>query len=220
MASINVVVADDHPIVRQGIVKALSQTADIKVVAEVAAPLDLEQALTRSRASLLLLDIRMPQFSAPKTLIWLKEKFPHLKIIIVSAYSNPEYVQSLIKGGVNGYWLKSEDPAKLIDAIHDVMQGKAWFSSTVMNIWASHKQSRMPVDNLTPREIEVLKSLALGNDTNQIAESLYISPRTAHTYIKHIISKLGANNRTDAMMKAIQRGIIEPVMVEPSDGVV
>ena len=215
MAPISVVVADDHPVVRQGIVNALSQTADIKVVAEVSSPRDLESALARTQATVLLLDIRMPQFSAPKVVPLLKQKFPYLKIVIVSAYNNPEYVLSLIKAGVNGYWLKSEDPTKLVDAIHEVMSGKSWFSSSVMRTWANHKQSRIPIDGLTPREIEVLEALALGYDTDQIAESLYISPRTAETHAKHIIAKLGANNRTDAVVKAIQRGIIEPVLVEP-----
>ena len=101
----------------------------------------------------------MPQFSVSKTLIVLKPKFPDLKIVIASAYSNPEYVHSLIKGGIDGYWLKSEDPAQLIEAIHDVVQGKAWFSSDIMAIWAGHRQSRIPVDDLTPREIEDRKSV-------------------------------------------------------------
>jgi DNA-binding NarL/FixJ family response regulator len=218
MSSICVVVADDHPIVRQGIVNALSQTVDIKVVGEVSVPSDLEPTLTRTGAAVLLLDIGMPQFSASKTLVVLKPKFPELKIVIASAYSNSEYVVSLIKCGVNGYWLKSDDPAQLIEAVHDVIQGKSWFSSTVMNVWAGHRQSRTPVDDLTPREIEVLKVLAQGIDTKMLADKLFISIRTAHTHIKHILAKLGANNRTDAVVKAIQRGIIEPVNVEsPND---
>jgi DNA-binding NarL/FixJ family response regulator len=218
MDPISVVVADDHPVVRQGIVNALSQTADIKVVAEISSPRDLELVLARTQATLLLLDIRMPQFSASKVVPLLKQKFPYLKILIVSAYNNPEYVLSLIKAGVHGYWLKSEDPSKLIDAIHEVMNDKSWFSASVMRTWANHKQSRIPMDDLTRRELEVLEALALGSDTDQIAESLYISPRTAHTHVKHIIAKLGASNRTDAVVKAIQRGIIEPVLVEqPND---
>lgn len=208
MKDIRIVIADDHEVLRKGIVSALADQPDMSVVAQTGNPKEVETALMTSQAAILLLDIRMPDFNAPQAVRIFKKKFPNLKILIISAHDDVEYVDSLLEAEVDGYWLKTDTLHNLVEAIREVMKGDAWLSRRVVTIAYRRRQTKQPVSELSERESEVLNLCADGLTNDEIAVRLMVSPRTADRHLANIYDKLGVNNRVEAVRKGIERGYI------------
>ena len=209
-ADIRLIILDDHEGIRLGHAAYFARYPSIKVVASLDNAAELEKKIAETRANLLLMDISMPGFNAVNCVIGLKRKFPQLRILAVSAFAKRAYVTGLIKAGIDGYCLKPEPLATLSKAVQLVVRGEKWFSHEVSMLATGYLQN---VETLTERELEVLKLIANGTNTEKIADELYISTRTIQSHLKNIFQKLSVNSRAEAVAKAIRMGIIPDVEV-------
>jgi two-component system NarL family response regulator len=214
---ISIVSVDDHEAIRQGFMSIVAEQPDMEIVASIGDPRLIEPTLENTKVDLVLLDIGLPGFNAPKAVGELKAKFPKLKILIASMHDEPTYVLSLVQAGVDGYYLKDESLKTLPKAIREVMAGNGWYSQSVGTIVARNLNNRKTPIELTEREIAVLKGCAAGLTTAQLAESLFVAQRTVQSHLTHIFEKLGAKTRTEAVFIAVQRGIIDAADIRQDD---
>lgn len=168
-----------------------------------------------SHVDLVLMDIQMPIMNGIETTRELKQKYPHIKVIMSTVFDEENYIMEAIMAGANGYLLKDERPDKLIDAINEVMDGGAPMSSSVarkaLNLirYGKKEEAESQVDfNLTKRETEILEQLAAGLNYNQIAENLFISPGTVRKHIENIYQKLHVHNKVEAVQIAIKNRLL------------
>jgi len=199
---IKVIVADDHPLTREGVKKALDEKPDIRVVGEAGTGPELEAALTRV-PDVLLLDIRMPEFDAVRQVPELRARYPEMKIVIMTAYESEFYAQALM-GQVDGYLLKVERMDAFATAVREVSRGRKYFTDRALDL--AYNSPEVP--RLSERELEVLKLAARGLKTAAIAQELFVSNRTVETHIQDACHKLGVRGRTAAVAKAIEIGLI------------
>lgn len=207
---IRVVVADDHPLIRSGIRMMLADHPEYTLVKEAACG---EQAIDycrKLRPDVLVLDLNMPGLSPVQVVSTLRTDCPELKVVILTADETDHQVRHLISLGVRGYVLKDEDLETLLNAIWTVQQGGLWFSREIserMRSWlVNHSEAEMEL--LSCRELEVLHQMAQGRTNEEIAEQLGISERTTRYHVEQIRQKLQAENRTEAVVKALKLGLI------------
>jgi len=211
LKSIRVFVADDHPVVRNGVVNMLSKEADICIVGETGDGSEIEALVAIKRPDMLILDINMPGLDPIKTTKQLISKYKNLKIIILSAYDDDAYVKGLLLAGAHGYVLKDEALETLLIAIRTVANNGSWLSQRIAGRVirrAITPSSSSEIDSLTPREQEVLRVLALGMSNEAIAEKLFITKRTVQNHVSSIYSKLEFSSRTEAVLYALKHDII------------
>jgi len=212
MSMIRVLLVDDHALLRQGTRALLGADPDIAVVGETASG---DEALTlarRLRPDVTLLDIRLQGMGGVDVARALRQDLPEINVIMLTGYHYEQYVRALFAIGVQGYLLKSASGKELIAAVHAVQRGEQVLSAEIAERLAS-KTRRAGVaatDELTDREREVLVLVAQGKGNREIAQALQIGPRTAETHVSNIMAKLGAGSRSDAIGKAVQRGLIAP----------
>jgi DNA-binding NarL/FixJ family response regulator len=204
---LTVAVIDDHPATRLGIIAALQNVPDIKVVGEAGSGSELAAFLERTVPDVLLLDISMPEFEVFEAVPRMQKQCPRMRIIIVTIHEDEKHVCRLAELGVDGYLIKEEPMSEYVKAIRVVSAGGTYFSQRVVPImWGLNSRQNTP--NLTAREREVLELLATGAKTDAIAEELYITSRTVTTHVSNIYRKLGVNTRTAALRKAIEFDLI------------
>ena len=204
---VTVAVIDDHPATRLGIIAALDKVADIEVVGEADSGPRLWELLGQVTPNVLLLDISMPDFDIFEGVARLQREYPRTRIVIVTIHDDEKHVQRLAEAGVNGYLIKEEPLTEYVKAIRTVARGGTYYSQRVIpTMLGLHAKEEMP--KLTPRELEVLELLATGISTDELADELFITTRTATTHLSNIYRKLGVNGRTAAMRRAIELGII------------
>jgi len=212
MSMIRVLLVDDHALLRQGTHALLGADPDIAVVGETASG-DEALALARSlRPDVTLLDIRLQGMGGVDVARALRQDLPEINVIMLTGYHYEQYVRALFAIGVQGYLLKSASGNELIAAVHAVQRGEQVLSAEIAAQLAS-KTRRAGVaatDELTDREREVLVLVAQGKSNRDIAQALQVRPRTAETHVSNIMAKLGAGSRSDAIGKAVQRGLIAP----------
>ena len=215
MHTIKVVVADDHTILRQGIKALLDNQAGIEVIGEAK---DGREALTlieRLQPDVILMDIAMPGLNGLEATRRIKKKFPKIKVLVLTMYTNEEYVFQILQAGANGYLVKETAFQDLISAITAVYRDEAFMSPSiskkVINRYTqrAQKTNDTTCDVLTTREREVLQLIAEGSSSKKIAEALFISPKTVETHRTHIMDKLNIHNRTDLVKYAIRKGIVD-----------
>jgi DNA-binding NarL/FixJ family response regulator len=202
--TIRILIADDHYIVRMGLIALVSTEPDMEVIAEAA---DGHQALemyAKYEPDLALLDLRMPSKSGIQATVEIREKFPAARILVLSAFDGDEDIHRALLAGARGYVLKNSTGDKLVPALRAVAAGQNWIPKEV----ASQLASRKLLEELTSREMEVLNELAKGLANKEIAANLKISDHTVKDHLKSILGKLRVNDRTEAVTTAIQRGII------------
>lgn len=203
---IRVLVADDHAIVREGLVAILNRQPDIRVVAE--AP-DGKTALAtwdRLRPDVTLLDLRMPDMDGVEVAAALHRRDPRAKVIILTTFDGDEDIARGIAAGASAYLLKDATPDELAHCVRTVRGGEVYIPPALAGRLAIHLQS----DPLTAREREVLEELGRGHSNRAIAESLGIAEGTVKLHMKSILSKLDASSRADAIVIAIKRGYLKP----------
>ncbi len=203
-AKIRVLSIDDHPLVREGVAALINDQTDMKIVGQAStgrAGVKLYQEL---QPDIALMDVRLPDMSGIDAMITIRSEFPDARVIIVTSSEGDVEMQRALEGGARGYMLKSMPPAELLDAIRRVHAGKKAIPPEIASQLAIHLSDEV----LTTREVEILQQVAEGNRNRDIAERLFISEGTVKVHIKHIMEKLGANDRTQAITIAVRRGII------------
>ena len=205
-------IADDHPVVRAGVISMLRKEPDIRVVGEINDGGQVERLAIETAPDVLVLDINMPGLDPVGTAHRLAEECPELRILILTAYDDEAYVISLLSAGVAGYLLKEEAPETLMAAIRAVANGGSWLSQRVARQLARKATAppdRTEVEPLTHRECEVLRFLAMGLSNADIAEKLVITKRTVQNHVSSIYGKLGLDSRAEAVLYAIRHGLVD-----------
>ena len=202
---IRILVADDHFIVRSGLVSLIHSEPDMKVVAEAADGAQAIELFRKHQPDLALLDLRMPAHSGNEAIESIRREFPAARILVLTAYSGDEDIHKALAAGALGYVLKSATGDGLLPAIRAVAAGERWIPSDV----ATRLAVRSAYEPLTSREIQVLKEAAHGKANKEIGAALAISEHTVKDHLKNILAKLNAADRTEAVTAAVQRGIIE-----------
>ena len=203
--SIRILTVDDHPVVRNGIAGLIADQSDIVVIGEAANGREAIQQFRALKPDVTLMDLQMPELGGIDAIIAIRDECAVARIIVLTTYTGDVQVTRALKAGAQGYLLKSLLHKELLEAIRKVHAGKRILSPDVASEIASHAVD----DALTPAEISVLRLIAGGNANKQIADQLSISEDTVKSRVKNILSKLDANDRTQAVTIALKRGIIE-----------
>lgn len=209
---IRVVIADDHPVVRAGIVSLLSKEPDIHVSAEIGDGSQVERLTAQSESDILVLDVNMPGLDPIAATRSLTEQLRRLRILVLTAYDDEAHVTGLLSAGATGYLLKEEALDTLVAAIRAVAKGESWLSQRVAGRLARKAISparAAETEPLTPREREVLRLLALSLSNDEIAHELFITKRTVQNHVSNIYDKLGLASRAEAVLYAIRHGIVD-----------
>jgi DNA-binding NarL/FixJ family response regulator len=202
---IRILVADDHYIVRIGLVALVNTEPDMEVVAEAGDGAQALELFAKHTPDLALLDLRMPVKSGVEAAIEIRRQFSGACILMLTAFDGDEDIHKALQAGAQGYVLKSSPGEKLLPALRAVAAGQRWIPNEVANRLAS----RSAFEQLTPREVQVLNHLAKGLANKEIADVLSISEHTTKDHLKSILAKLRVADRTEAVTAAIQRGIIQ-----------
>jgi len=203
-SQIRILVVDDHPVVRAGIETLVVGHKDMSVVAQAANGREAIQQFRAQHPDITLMDIEMPEMNGLDALIAIRNESPEARIIMLTTYAGDAQVMRAIKGGAQGYLLKSALHRELLDTIRAVHAGKKALSAEASYEVAEHAAD----DALTPAEVRVLRLIAAGNANKEIAEQLSVSEETVKGQVRNILSKLGAKDRTHAAMIGLKRGII------------
>jgi DNA-binding NarL/FixJ family response regulator len=204
-ARIRVLTVDDHPLLREGIAAIINSQTDMSLVAEAASSSEAVQRYREHRPDVTLMDLRLPDASGIDAMIAIRAEFADARIIMLTTFEGDVEIQRALEAGARGYMLKSMPPRDLVEVIRQVHAGKKRVPSEVASSLAEHLSD----ESLTAREIDVLRHVAGGNRNRDIAEQLYISEETVKVHVKHIMEKLGASDRTQAVAIAVRRGIIQ-----------
>jgi DNA-binding NarL/FixJ family response regulator len=203
--AIRILVVDDHPVVRQGIGVLVGTQSDMTIVAEASNGREAIQQFRAHRPEITIMDLQMPEMSGLDALAAIRGEFPEAKIIVLTTYAGDVQILRALKSGAQGYLLKNTFHKELVETIRAVHAGRKVLSPEASYQIAEHSTD----DALTPAEISVLKLIAAGNANKQIADQLSITEDTVKWRVKNILSKLGAQDRTQAAMIGLKRGIIQ-----------
>jgi DNA-binding NarL/FixJ family response regulator len=212
--TVKMLLADDHPIVRQGLRNLLVSEQDFKVVGEASDGLIAIELVNRLRPDVLIVDMMMPGLNGLDVIRRAKHRTPDLHIIVLSMQNADAYVVDALRFGASGYVLKDTGPAELIQAIRDVIAGKRYLSPAITkrlakgNIHVKDENIEDPFQRLTHREHEVFQLTVEGNTSAEIATRLFISIRTAELYRAKVMAKLGLHSQNDLIRYALKRGIL------------
>ena len=207
-AKIRILVADDHPMLREGLVAVLSTQPDFDVVGEAADGSEVVRLAGTLLPDVILLDLEMPGMDGVAALERLRESGSEARTVVFTAYDTDERILGSLRAGARGYLLKGASRTELFDAVRTVHSGGSLLQPLVTGRLLDHMNAPEP-DPLTPRELEVLALLVRGLPNKEIADSLYIGERTVKFHVSSILAKLDAGNRTEAARIAISRGVIE-----------
>lgn len=203
--SISLIVVDDHPLFRQGLVSILEDEEDIHIVGEAGTGREAIEAYRDKLPDVVIMDIQMPELDGIEATALIKREFPGARIIVLTTYEGDVHAVRAIKAGAAAYMLKSKVRKDLLETIHAVHEGKQYVTPSVAVAMANHLGS----DSLTPREIQVLELASVGKTNRLIGVQLGISEATVAAHMKGVLAKIGANDRTHAVMLALERGIID-----------
>jgi DNA-binding NarL/FixJ family response regulator len=201
---IRVLSVDDHPLLREGIAAIVNSQPDMLLAAGASSGREGIQKYREHLPDVALMDLRLPDLSGIDTLIAIRSEYPEARIIMLTTFNGDVDIQRALKAGAYGYMLKSTPRVDLVEAIRKVHGGKKSVPAEV----AARLAENLGNEALTEREVDVLRHIAGGNRNKDIAERLFISEETVKVHVKHIMEKLRANDRTQAMAIAVRRGII------------
>jgi DNA-binding NarL/FixJ family response regulator len=211
-----VLLADDHAVVRSGLRAVLESEADIEVVAEAADGSEAVEKAVRHEVDLAILDVSMPRLTGLQATVELTRRRPGVRVLILSVHDSEQYFFEAVKAGASGYVLKTAANRDLIEACRASMRGEPFLYPAAVRAIVSDYLERagrgeaVPRDPLTPRELEVVKLIAEGHTSDEIAETLVISRKTVDHHRARILDKLGMRNGAELTRYAIRRGLVEP----------
>jgi len=202
---IRVLCVDDHPLLREGIAAIIGSQSDMVLEAEASNGGEAIQKFREHKPDVTLMDLRLPDMSGIDALIAIRTEFPEARIIMLTTFQGDIEIQRALAAGARGYLLKNMPPKELVEVIRQVNVGKKRIPADLAGKLAEH----LGDETLTEREVEVLRHIASGNRNKDIAGLLFISEETVKVHIKHIMEKLNASDRTQAVAIAVRRGIIQ-----------
>ena len=211
MIPIRLVLADDHPLIREGFKSLLSRNAQFEIAGEASDGKELLDMIAQTSPEIVLTDINMPKLTGLEVMQKVLTENPEIKFIMLTMHEEREYVVRCLAAGAKGYLLKSVDIAELANAIKTVHQGGKYFSPAIANILAetiSNPSSDEEEVDITPREKEVLLLVSQGHSTKQIADKLSISIRTVETHRINLLKKLNVGNSAELVKKSIEKKLI------------
>ena len=207
-----ILLADDHPMVRRGLRMVLDAEPDLEVVAEAGDGAEAVRLALSAEPDLAVLDVAMPNMTGLQAAAELHRRRPELRTLMLSMYDSEQYFFEALKAGASGYVLKSAADRDLVEACRAAMRGEPFLYPAAVTALIRDYLARGddPSDPLTPRELEIVKLVAEGNTSDEIAEALVISKKTVEHHRSHILEKLGMRDRVDLTRYAIRRGLVEP----------
>lgn len=217
MEKIKIILADDHQMFLDGLSSLLSQVKDVQVIAAVNSGREVLEKLQSFSPDLVIVDLNMPEMDGLETTRELKKKYPDLKVLGLTMENDLQLVTGMLEAGASGYILKNTGKAELELAIRQVMKGEAYLSQSISNQLAQNLlhnfQKRNQVNNelssLTQRELEILKMIALEHSNTEIADQLFISPKTVETHRKNLMKKIGVKNSLGVYKFAVKHQLLE-----------
>ena len=211
-----ILLADDHPIVLRGLRMVLDAQPDLAVVGEAADGREAVAKALELEVDLAVLDVAMPQLTGLQAAAELKRRRPELRTLMLSMYDSEQYFFEALKAGASGYVLKSAADRDLVEAVRAAVRGEPFLYPAAVSalirdyLDRASQGEETPSDPLTPRELEIVKLVAEGHTTDEIASTLVISKRTVEHHRSHILEKLGMRDRVELARYAIRRGLVEP----------
>ena len=216
MKKVRILLADDHKIIRDGIRSLLVDTENFEVCGEASNGNEVLEMLADKKPDIILMDINMPEMNGIEAATIIKEKYPEVKILALTMHDEDKYIMKMIQAGALGYILKDTDKQELVNAIQTLSQGNTFFSRKVSDKIMIHLNNPQKSKNkliegtpLTEREIEILKLIADGLTNQEIAEQLYISPRTVDTHRRNLLQKLGVKNTAGLVKYAFEHELLD-----------
>jgi DNA-binding NarL/FixJ family response regulator len=206
--AITVLLADDHAVVRKGIRDFIDEDPALQVIAEASDGAEAWALLAHQQPDVAVLDIRMPHLTGVELTRRIKEQYPQIRVLILTAYDDEPYVLALLRAGADGYILKTADSRELLAAVKQVYAGKSFIDPTIASSIITNSLRSIPVEQLTDRELEVVRGVAKGWTNREIAQQLAISDRTVQGHLANIFAKLHVSSRTEVVTVALQRGLI------------
>jgi DNA-binding NarL/FixJ family response regulator len=201
---IRILTVDDHPLLHEGIATVIRNQPDMVLAAEASNGREAIQRFREHTPDVTLMDLRLPDMSGIDAMVAIRSEFPEARVIILTTFAGDVEIQRALQAGARAYMLKSMPPRELMEAIRQVHSGKRKIPAEI----AAHLAEHYSDEALTQREVEVLQQVAGGNRNRDIADKLFITEETVKVHIKHIMEKLGAADRTQAVAIGVRRGII------------
>jgi NarL family two-component system response regulator LiaR len=212
MARITILLAEDHAVVREGLVELIRRETDMEVIGEASNGEEAIRLAKQLKPDIILMDIGMPGVNGIEATTRLKEIMPNTRILVLTAYDNPEFVAAMIEAGAVGYLLKNVRGKELTSAIRSAYEGESVLHPAIAKVVFAHLRNSQTrslhekTDVLSERELQVLKKGAEGLSNKQIATQLNIGPRTVQTHWRNIFDKLGVYSRTEAIVYSLRKG--------------
>ncbi|WP_221871561.1 response regulator [Mesobacillus maritimus] len=210
---IRVLIADDHHVVRRGLVFFLRTQGDITIIGEAGNGKEAVEIARSLNPDIILMDLSMPEMDGIEATKIIKTEKPDIKILILTSFSDQDHVLPALEAGASGYQLKDIQPDELVNCIKKVMNGENQLhpkatSHLLSNLAKKDKQDRSQLDELTRRELEVLKEIAKGKSNKEIASALFITEKTVKTHVSNLLSKLELADRTQAALFAVKNKLV------------
>lgn len=200
-----ILAVDDHPLLQEGLATVIRSQPEMVMAAEASTGKEAIQRFREHKPDVTLMDLRLPDMSGIDAMIAIRSEFPDARVIILTTFAGDVEIQRALEAGARAYMLKSMPPKELVEVILQVHAGK----KRILPEIAAHLAEHYSDEALTGREIEVLRQIAEGNRNRDIADKLFITEETVKVHIKHIMEKLGASDRTQAVAIGVRRGIIQ-----------
>jgi len=201
---IRILIADDHPVVREGLAAMIKRRTDMTVVAEANHGQEAVALFHQHQPDVVLMDLRMPEMDGVEAILTIREQTPEARVIVLTTYDTDEDIYRALRAGAKAYLLKDTPREELLDTIRAVSAGRTRVPSDV----AAKLVERVSSEALTAREVDVLRLIVAGHSNREIATLLYISEGTVKTHVNHILMKLGVSDRTQAVTTALRRGLV------------
>ena len=206
---IRVVVADDHPIVRAGIVALLQDADDVEVVGQASDGRSAVTTVLRERPDVVLMDLRMPQLDGDRATAEILRSAPDVRVLILTTYESDDQILAAIEAGATGYLLKAAPESEILAGVRATARGEtALAPSAAAALVRRTTGGNRGVPSLSPRELDVLRLVAQGNSNPAIGRTLFLSETTVKTHLGHVFDKLGVNDRTRAVTRAMELGLL------------